>query len=101
MWKHAIITGGSSGIGKEIAKLLAGEGSNISIIARNSRKLEAVVWNTPGTLCKQRGGGFKRYAHSAGLANLTTFSPNHAGKYWPKKTTQFFAKSEPGNLWPG
>ena len=41
MWKHAIITGGSSGIGKEIAKLLAGEGSNISIIARNSRKLEA------------------------------------------------------------
>ncbi|MCL2923893.1 MAG: SDR family oxidoreductase [Trichodesmium sp. MAG_R04] len=41
MWKHAIITGGSSGIGKEIAKLLAGEGSNISIIARNSKKLEA------------------------------------------------------------
>jgi len=41
MWQHAIITGGSSGIGKEIAKLLAGEGSNISIIARNSEKLEA------------------------------------------------------------
>ncbi|MGD1808370.1 SDR family oxidoreductase [Dapis sp. BLCC M126] len=41
MWQHAIITGGSSGIGKEIAKLLASQGSNISIIARNSQKLEA------------------------------------------------------------
>ncbi len=41
MWQHAIITGGSSGIGKEIAKLLAAEESNISIIARNPTKLEA------------------------------------------------------------
>ena len=41
MWQHAIITGGSSGIGKEIAKLLAAQGSNISIIARNYTKLEA------------------------------------------------------------
>lgn len=40
MWQHAIITGGSSGIGKEIAKLLASQGSNISIIARNPTKLE-------------------------------------------------------------
>lgn len=35
---HAIITGGSSGIGKAIAKLLASKGANISIIAR--------TWNT-------------------------------------------------------
>ena len=41
MWQHAIITGGSSGIGKEIAKLLASQGTNISIIARNYQKLEA------------------------------------------------------------
>ncbi len=41
MWQHAIITGGSSGIGKEIAKLLASQGSNMSIIARNPTKLEA------------------------------------------------------------
>ena len=37
--KHVIITGGSSGIGKEVAKLLVREGANISIIARNSTKL--------------------------------------------------------------
>ncbi|NEP40301.1 MAG: SDR family oxidoreductase [Okeania sp. SIO2H7] len=38
---HAIITGGSSGIGKATAKLLASEGVNISIIARDKLKLEA------------------------------------------------------------
>ena len=37
--KHVIITGGSSGIGKAVAKLLASQGANISIIARNSAKL--------------------------------------------------------------
>jgi 3-dehydrosphinganine reductase len=37
---HAIITGGSSGIGKATAKLLAAEGVNISIIARDKLKLE-------------------------------------------------------------
>ncbi|NEP89387.1 MAG: SDR family oxidoreductase [Okeania sp. SIO2C2] len=50
MWQHAIITGGSSGIGKEIAKLLAKEGSNISIIARNPKKLEAVKAEITATI---------------------------------------------------
>ena len=40
MAKHAIITGGSSGIGKATAKLLAQRGTNISIIARDRAKLE-------------------------------------------------------------
>jgi 3-dehydrosphinganine reductase len=39
--QHAIITGGSSGIGKATAKLLASQGWNISIIARDRAKLEA------------------------------------------------------------
>ena len=37
--KHAIITGGSSGIGKATAKLLAQQGANLSIIARDRSKL--------------------------------------------------------------
>jgi 3-dehydrosphinganine reductase len=38
--QHAIITGGSSGIGKATAKLLASQGWDISIIARDRDKLE-------------------------------------------------------------
>lgn len=38
--QHAIITGGSSGIGKAIAILLAKQGANISIIARRLDQLE-------------------------------------------------------------
>lgn len=38
--QHAIITGGSSGIGKATAKLLAQQGANLSLIARDRHKLE-------------------------------------------------------------
>jgi 3-dehydrosphinganine reductase len=43
MAKHAIITGGSSGIGKATARLLASQGFNISIIARDPIKLDAAA----------------------------------------------------------
>ncbi len=39
--QHIVITGGSSGIGKATAQLLASLGANISIIARTLDKLEA------------------------------------------------------------
>ncbi|PSF35718.1 short-chain dehydrogenase [Aphanothece hegewaldii CCALA 016] len=39
--QHSIITGGSSGIGKATAKLLASLGNNITIISRDINKLEA------------------------------------------------------------
>ena len=38
--EHVIITGGSSGIGKAVAKLLVQEGANVSIIARDQEKLD-------------------------------------------------------------
>lgn len=39
--QHTIITGGSSGIGKATAQLLASRGANVSIIARDRTKLES------------------------------------------------------------
>ncbi|NCS27673.1 MAG: SDR family oxidoreductase [Microcystis aeruginosa F13-15] len=39
-FQQVIITGGSSGIGKAIAKLLVQEGSNLFLIARNAIKLD-------------------------------------------------------------
>ena len=38
--KVAIITGGSKGIGKDLAKLLAQAGANIALIARDKKQLE-------------------------------------------------------------
>jgi NAD(P)-dependent dehydrogenase (short-subunit alcohol dehydrogenase family) len=39
--KHAIVTGGSRGIGKAIARELAREGVDVAIVARNKGDLEA------------------------------------------------------------
>ncbi|SRR6056297_3441 len=41
--KHAIVTGGSKGIGKGIAMSLANEGCNVSICARTQDELEATA----------------------------------------------------------
>jgi NAD(P)-dependent dehydrogenase (short-subunit alcohol dehydrogenase family) len=41
--KHAIVTGGSRGIGKAIARELAHEGVDVAIVARNKGDLEATA----------------------------------------------------------
>jgi NAD(P)-dependent dehydrogenase (short-subunit alcohol dehydrogenase family) len=41
--KHAIVTGGSQGIGKAIALELAREGADVAIVARNKERLEAAA----------------------------------------------------------
>ena len=38
--RHAIITGGSSGIGKAVARLLLQQGANVTLVARDRLKLE-------------------------------------------------------------
>uniref|UniRef100_UPI0031DBB3AB SDR family oxidoreductase n=1 Tax=Streptomyces hawaiiensis TaxID=67305 RepID=UPI0031DBB3AB len=40
---HAIVTGGSSGIGLATARLLAGRGAKVSLIARGKERLEAAA----------------------------------------------------------
>jgi 3-dehydrosphinganine reductase len=41
--QHAIVTGGSSGIGKALAHLLVLEGAHVSIVARNQSRLEQAL----------------------------------------------------------
>ncbi len=40
--KHALITGGTSGIGKELAKLFAQDGYHVILVARDEERLTAV-----------------------------------------------------------
>ncbi len=41
--KTAIITGGSSGLGKELAKRLIGKGADLALVARDRDKLESAI----------------------------------------------------------
>ena len=62
--KHAIVTGGSSGIGRAIARLLAQRGAHVSIIARTQSALD----DTLGELEALRGDPAQRF--SAASADL-------------------------------
>ena len=46
--KHALITGGGSGIGAAAARLLASEGARLSLIGRRAKPLEAVAAEVGG-----------------------------------------------------
>ena len=46
--KHAIVTGGSQGIGKAIARVLATEGTDVAIVARRKEPLEAAARELSG-----------------------------------------------------
>ena len=47
--RHALITGGGSGIGAAAARMLAAEGARISLLGRRREPLEAVATETGGT----------------------------------------------------
>ncbi|WP_048858034.1 SDR family NAD(P)-dependent oxidoreductase, partial [Acidiphilium multivorum] len=41
--KRAVITGGTKGIGRSVAELLAQEGTDVAICARNAQEVESAV----------------------------------------------------------
>lgn len=46
--KHALVTGGGTGIGLDIAKALAAAGAQVTITGRNKDRLDSVATDTPG-----------------------------------------------------
>ena len=54
--KHALVCGGSQGIGRAAAIELAGLGANVTVLSRSQDKLEAVVAELPKISIGQRHG---------------------------------------------
>ena len=46
---HVLVTGGSSGIGKEVAREALRLGANVTILARNTEKLNSAINDLKGT----------------------------------------------------
>jgi NADP-dependent 3-hydroxy acid dehydrogenase YdfG len=59
--KVILITGGGSGIGKESARLLLGEGAHVAITGRNAEKLAACV--------AELGGGDRLFHHACDVSD--------------------------------
>ncbi|MBM3215233.1 SDR family oxidoreductase [Candidatus Poribacteria bacterium] len=59
--RTAVITGGSSGIGKAFAEFLADEGAHVALVARNAERLAVVA----DALRKRHGGAWRVVAISA------------------------------------
>ena len=90
--KHAIVTGGSRGIGKAIARELAREGVDVAIVARNmgiSRRRRG-SWEP-----KRTGASFRSRPMSPARSRWTAWSPRRHGN-WAACTSWSTADSAPG-----
>lgn len=59
--QHAIVTGGGTGIGAAIARVLAGEGAKLTLVGRRREKLEEVARS-----CSPAKAGAQSLDHAAG-----------------------------------
>ena len=52
--KVAVVTGASGGIGLAVAKVLAGKGAKLALVARSKDKLEALAKEMPQAIAVPR-----------------------------------------------
>ncbi|KAF8351400.1 oxidoreductase [Amanita rubescens] len=86
--KHCYVTGGSTGLGLELAKQLTARGAHVSIVARNKERLERALEDLEAFLQKSRLSSeqkLKAYSYSltdlaASTAALQAASDEHGGK---------------------
>ncbi|SFB50737.1 Short-chain dehydrogenase [Rhizobium sp. NFR07] len=67
---HVVVTGGSSGIGLEVAKIYAAKGVSVSIVARNPEKLQSAHERIE----KAAATGATVYSAAADVADATALS---------------------------
>jgi 3-dehydrosphinganine reductase len=73
---HAVVTGGSSGIGLATARLLAGRGARVSVIALDDADLDALASDPPpGALLTAADVGDRRQAETAVAASVAARGP--------------------------
>lgn len=111
--RHIIVTGGSSGIGFEVARQLAVKGNNVSIIARNPQMLERACENlrrsAPNSIfsasadvtrpdeliaaigaCQKNFGPCDVLITSAGIVEPAFFDQLHPAQFQAQMDTNFF-----------
>mmetsp|Transcript_3119 Transcript_3119/g.4604 ORF Transcript_3119/g.4604 Transcript_3119/m.4604 type:complete len:358 (-) Transcript_3119:97-1170(-) len=68
--KHVVITGGSSGIGKEIAKIVARQGAHVTIVARNVAKLKVATAEIKAAASSNLGVGSNESSELSGAQDI-------------------------------
>jgi NAD(P)-dependent dehydrogenase (short-subunit alcohol dehydrogenase family) len=86
--RSIVITGAGSGLGRALARRLAGSGNALFLMGRNAGKLEAIVRELPGAcpvICDvaDPGSVADAFAHVAGQAPRLDVLINNAGLFEP------------------